>query len=322
MSRISLSRQPPTHGFHFPVPIFRPGSVWPIIAGVNRQAFDHWLIDPHRPPLLMGVLNVTPDSFSDGGLYAGPEAATAHGLEMIRDGADMLDIGGESTRPGAPPVEAHEQIRRVVPVIQALRRQIDVTISVDTTRADVAAAALDAGAHMINDISAGRFDPGLLPLAARRAAPIILMHMLGTPATMQVNPVYQDVAAEVALFLHERTAAAVESGVHLDRILLDPGIGFGKTVQHNLQLLREMDRLLALGRPLVIGTSRKRFIGTIIGEADPNQRLFGTAATIAWSVANGAAVVRVHDVKPMAQVLRMTRAILNEAVRNDALSTQ
>lgn len=262
----------------------------------------------------MGVLNVTPDSFSDGGRYTSVDSAVAHALEMVSAGADLIDIGGESTRPGAQAVPPDEQIRRTAPVIEAIRRQVDVAISIDTTSAPVAAAALDAGAHIINDISAGRADAQLLPLAAARGAPIILMHMLGSPATMQNNPAYENVTADVAGFLHDRMAAAVEAGVHMERILLDPGIGFGKTVQHNLQLLREMDRLRALGRPLVIGTSRKRFIGAITGEEQPERRVYGTAATIAWAVANRAGVVRVHDVGPMRQVVQMICAIMEERI--------
>jgi dihydropteroate synthase len=198
----------------------------------------------------------------------------------------------------------------VVPVIAALRKQgAAVTVSVDTTRAAVAGAALDAGADVVNDVSAGRDDPALLPLVARRGAAVVLMHMQGTPATMQDDPRYEDVTREVADFLRVRAAAATQAGVDERRVLLDPGIGFGKTADHNLQLLRQLADLSALGRPLVVGTSRKGFIGKVTGVADPARRLFGTAATVAWAVANGAAVVRVHDVGPMSQVARMVRAI-------------
>ncbi len=276
---------------------------------MSPHQFDAWLRDPGRPPLVMGVLNVTPDSFSDGGRFHGPDAAVARAEAMAAEGADLIDVGGESTRPGSLPVEPAEQVRRVVPVLAALRnRGLNVTFSVDTTRSEVAAAALDAGAHVINDVSAGRDDAGTFRLAARGKSPIVLMHMQGTPATMQVNPTYSDVAAEVAAFLRERAQAAVAAGVAPERVLLDPGIGFGKNLSHNLELLRRLRELTALG-PLVVGTSRKGFIGNVLGLSDPDRRVFGTAATVAWSVSNGAAVVRVHDVGPMSQVVRMVRAI-------------
>ena len=259
----------------------------------------------------MGVLNVTPDSFSDGGRFATFDAAVAHAQAMVTAGADLLDIGGESTRPGSLPVAADEQIKRVVPVIERIAN-LPVTISIDTTRAAVAEAALDAGAAIVNDISAGRDDAELLPLVARRGAPVVLMHMQGTPLTMQDAPSYQDVVAETIQFLRERVAAAQAVGIELSKILLDPGIGFGKTMEHNLELLRRQREFLALGRPVVIGTSRKGFIGRITGESEPSKRLFGTAASVAFCVANGAAIVRVHDVGPMVQVVRMTRAILEQ----------
>jgi len=282
---------------------------------MSPAEFDEWLRDERRRPLVMGVLNVTPDSFSDGGRFIEPAAAVARAKQMAAEGADLIDVGGESTRPGSLPVEPDEQIRRVVPVLRAARASLAdvVTLSIDTTRADVAAAALDAGAHVVNDVSAGRDDPGLLPLAARRECPLILMHMQGTPQTMQLNPTYSDVTAEVKSFLRDRSGAATGAGVDPRNILLDPGIGFGKTVGHNLELLRRLGELTTLGRPLVVGTSRKGFIGKALGEqpgtADSAPRLFGTAATIAWAVANGAGVVRVHDVGAMAQVVRMVRSI-------------
>jgi dihydropteroate synthase len=252
-----------------------------------------------------------------------PAAAVARAEQMAAEGADLIDVGGESTRPGALPVGPAEQIRRVVPVLRAASGRVPgVTFSVDTTRSEVAAAALDAGARVINDVSAGRDDPALLPLAARRGCPVVLMHMQGTPQTMQLDPTYSDVTREVAAFLHARLAAATDAGVDPQNVLLDPGIGFGKTVRHNLELLQRLGELAALGRPLVVGTSRKGFIGKVLGEdpapagggnpppaADPSARLFGTAATVAWAAANGAGVVRVHDVGPMAQVVRMVRSI-------------
>jgi dihydropteroate synthase len=257
----------------------------------------------------MGVLNVTPDSFSDGGRFAATDAAISHAISMAEAGADLIDIGGESTRPGSLPVEAAEQIRRVVPVIEAVANSVPALFSIDTASAEVASAAVDAGAGAVNDISGGRADPAMLPLVARTGVAIVLMHMQGAPATMQVSPSYDDVVVEVREFLRERAAAATSAGVELGNVLLDPGIGFGKTLQHNLQLLNRLAELAALGRPLVIGTSRKKFIGTITNEPEPTKRLFGTAATVAWSIANGAAVVRVHDVGAMVQVVQMTQAI-------------
>jgi dihydropteroate synthase len=281
---------------------------------MSPAAFDTWLLDPDRPPLVMGVLNVTPDSFSDGGQFASVESAVAHALSMAAEGADLIDVGGESTRPGSQRTPADEQLRRILPVLRALKGRLpDTTLSVDTTLAPVAEAALDEGVQVVNDISAGRDDPALLPLAGRRKCPVVLMHMQGTPATMQLNPAYSDVTAEVTTFLKERAESAAAAGVDPGKILLDPGIGFGKTVEHNLQLLRDTRRLAqSLGRPLVVGTSRKGFIRKVVGDAPGggDDRRSGTAATVAWAVANGAGVVRVHDVGAMAQVVRMMRAIM------------
>jgi dihydropteroate synthase len=274
--------------------------------------FDSWLLADDRPPLVMGVLNVTPDSFSDGGKYSTHEAAIAHAEEMSAAGADLIDIGGESTRPGSDSVDDDEQIHRVIPVLKATQK-LPVVWSIDTTRSKVAAAALDAGAHIVNDISAGRDDSdSMFSLVARHRVPIILMHMLGRPKTMQQSPTYDDVTAEVAGFLNERIIAAGSLGVDMDKILIDPGIGFGKAMPHNLELLRRLAELTVLGRPLVVGASRKSFIGKITGETEPSQRLFGTAAAVAWCIANGAAIVRVHDVEPMLKVVRMIRAILGD----------
>jgi dihydropteroate synthase len=282
---------------------------------MSPSDFEQWLVDPDRPTLVMGVLNVTPDSFSDGGEHFDPAEAVSFAQKMIDDGADLIDIGGESTRPGAARIDAAEQIRRIVPVIKAVAR-LGATISVDTTRSPVAEAALDAGARIVNDVSAGTDDPEILPLVARTACPVVLMHMLGQPATMQANPTYADVVGEVADYLRARAEAFEAAGVRRDRILLDPGIGFGKTVEHNLELLRSMKVLTGIGYPLVIGTSRKGFIGRVLDQPVAADRTFGTAATIAWSVANGAGIVRVHDVGPMKQVTKMIRAILQSPGRS------
>lgn len=264
----------------------------------------------------MGVLNVTPDSFSDGGKFASTDAAVAHAADMIAQGADLLDLGGESTRPGAARVPAEEQIRRVVPVISAIRKASDIALSIDTTLAAVAEAALDAGATFVNDISAGRDDERLLSLVARRGVPIVLMHMQGQPATMQQAPSYSDVVVEVMQFLKGRIAAAVHAGVNVNRILIDPGYGFGKTFEHNLDLLSRLKELTALGRPILTGTSRKSFIGKITGETDPQHRVFGSAGAVAWTIANGSDVVRVHDPGPIVQVVRVVRAIVERTNPN------
>jgi dihydropteroate synthase len=260
----------------------------------------------------MGVLNVTPDSFSDGGQFFRASAAVARAEELAAAGADLIDIGGESTQPGASRVDASQQIRRILPVLEQLQGKLPIVISVDTTLAAVAAAALDAGAYLINDISAGRDDPQMLPLAAQRAKPIILMHMQGQPATMQQAPVYRDVVGEVKDFLAQRLAAAEAAGIPCQRVLLDPGIGFGKTTLHNLALLHALGELKGLGRPLVVGVSRKRFLSQIAGADDAQNRLWGTAASVAWCVTNGAAIVRVHDVEAMRCVARVAWAIANQ----------
>lgn len=271
--------------------------------------FTTWLKDTDRRCLVMGVLNVTPDSFSDGGLFFTDDSAIAAAEQMYRDGADLIDVGGESTRPGSARVDPAEQIRRVLPVLRSVGRRLPVVLSVDTTRAEVARAALDAGATVINDISAARDDADMLPLMASSGAAAILMHMQGRPADMQLNPAYRDVTDDVMAFLRQRLEAARDAGIPPDRILLDPGIGFGKALEHNLQLLGNLPRLAQLRQPLVVGVSRKSFIGRITGQSQPAQRIFGTAASVAWSAANGAAIVRVHDVKAMSDVVRTIRAI-------------
>jgi dihydropteroate synthase len=256
----------------------------------------------------MGVLNVTPDSFSDGGLFLDAGAAVAHGLALAAEGADILDVGGESTRPGAEPVAAQEQIRRVVPAIEGLvARGVQAQISVDTTRLAVAEAAVAAGATYVNDVSAFRADPELAGLVAERGLDCCLTHMRGDPRTMQSEAVYDDVVADVKAFLAERLATAVAAGIAEERIMLDPGIGFAKRLEHNLELLRRLDELVALGRPVVIGTSRKSFLGRITGrEAD--DRLAGTIATNVLALERGASVFRVHDVGPVADALAVATA--------------
>jgi dihydropteroate synthase len=259
---------------------------------------------------LMGVVNVTPDSFSDGGLYFDSGTAVEHGRVLAAAGAAILDVGGESTRPGAAAVPAEEELRRVVPVIEGLAALgSGAAISVDTSKAAVAAAALDAGATIVNDVTALRGDDEMVGLVAARGAGVALMHMAGDPRTMQLDPHYDDVVAEVREFLAEHLAVATAAGIAEERIWLDPGIGFGKTAEHNFELLRGLPELATLGRPLVVGTSRKSFIGRADG-SDTDERLGGTIATSVLAAASGAAVLRVHDVAEMAQALRMASAVL------------
>jgi dihydropteroate synthase len=257
---------------------------------------------------LMGVVNVTPDSFSDGGLYLDPAAAITHGEELAAAGAEILDVGGESTRPGAEEVWEAEELRRVVPVIEGLAGA-GVEISVDTSKAAVAAAALDAGATTVNDVTALRGDPEMAAMCAERGVRVVLMHMIGSPRTMQKNPVYDDVVEDVKGFLADRVQVALAAGIAEERIWLDPGIGFGKTVEHNLELLRRLGELRELGRPLVVGTSRKSFIGEVDG-SPAGKRLGGTVASSVLAAAAGAEVLRVHDVAEMGQALAVTEAIL------------
>jgi dihydropteroate synthase len=257
---------------------------------------------------VMGVVNVTPDSFSDGGLYIDADAAVGHGLKLEAEGAAILDIGGESTRPGAEPVDAAAELHRVLPVIQGLRdRGVSAQISIDTSKAAVAAEALDAGATLVNDVTALRADPDMAGLVAERGVQCCLMHMLGEPRTMQEDPRYDDVVSDVKAFLEDRMAFAVAAGVPEERILVDPGIGFGKTAEHNLELLARLHELVALGRPVVIGTSRKSFLGRITGRS-VDDRLAATIATNVLAYERGARVFRVHDVAPVRDALMIASA--------------
>ncbi|MCC6623428.1 MAG: dihydropteroate synthase [Deltaproteobacteria bacterium] len=257
----------------------------------------------------MGVLNVTPDSFSDGGRWVAPEHAIAHGLAMVAAGADVLDVGGESTRPGSDPVPAAEQIRRVVPVIQALARATPAPISIDTTSAEVAAAALAAGAALVNDISAFRFDAAMLPLLARAGVPAVAMHTSDVPKSMQGRTTYDgDVVAAVRDHLAARVQAAVAAGVPAQRVVLDPGIGFGKTLDQNLALLARLPELVALGHPVLVGTSKKSFLGKLTGK-DVGDRLMATAGSVAASIVLGAHLVRVHDVAALRDAIVVADAI-------------
>lgn len=274
----------------------------------------HGQVDMRERTAVMGILNVTPDSFSDGGRYPDVVSAVARGVEMVRQGADIVDVGGESTRPGAAAVSAVEELERVIPVVRELRRRIAAPISIDTTKEEVARGALDAGADLVNDISALRFDPAMVRLVARENVPVVLMHMQGRPRTMQLAPRYDDVVREVAAFLRERVAFAVDNGVAAERIVVDPGIGFGKGLDHNLALLRHLGALGELGRPVLVGLSRKSFLGRLLEPGAPADagtpgRLEGSLAGTAAAVLSGAHMVRVHDVLETCRAVRVADAI-------------
>ncbi len=277
----------------------------------------HWrladnTIDLGARALLMGVLNVTPDSFSDGGRFLDPGAAVSHGLAMLEAGADILDLGGESTRPGANEVSEKEELRRVLPVISLLRREASrALLSIDTSKSAVAEAALEAGAAIVNDVTGLRGDPRMAEVVARGRAGLILMHMQGAPRDMQRNPRYHDVVREVRAFFEERLQAASEAGIDPEAILFDPGIGFGKTLEHNLALLQALDRLRAGGRPLALGVSRKSFLGKILGSEELEDRVWPTVALTSYARERGVVLLRVHDVTQNLEALRMTEAIVN-----------
>jgi len=260
---------------------------------------------------IIGVVNVTPDSFYDGGRYLEPQTAVDRGLELLADGADILDIGGESSRPGSDPVSADEEIRRVIPVIAGLRKTTKALISVDTTKFEVAQAALDQGADIINDISSFNLDPRLLNLAAQNSAGFILMHMQGNPKTMQVHPFYEDVLKEIRMFLGEKIEIALAYGLKKENILIDPGIGFGKRHEDNLRLLNQLDFFEELGRPILVGVSRKSFIGKILN-APPQDRLEGSIAAAVVSILKGASLLRVHDVRAIRRAALVAEAIIND----------
>jgi dihydropteroate synthase len=278
--------------------------------------FD-WAVLREGRPAVMGVVNVTPDSFSDGGRYLDADAAVAHGIDLVAAGADLLDVGGESTRPGAEPVDDAEERARIETVVGRLASECGVPISIDTTKASVARAALAAGATIVNDVSAGRFDPAILDVTAAAGAGYVAMHMLGDPRTMQDDPRYADVTREVGDFLRERLEAARAAGIPDAALAADPGIGFGKTAQHNLTLLAELSELCdGVGVPVVVGTSRKRFLGTLVAgvgglgdDPAPGDRDDATLATVVWALDHGARVVRVHDVRPAARAVALLEAM-------------
>jgi dihydropteroate synthase len=273
----------------------------------NILSWGKWKLDFSDGCLVMGILNVTPDSFSDGGDFFDTDKAVARGLEMAKAGAAIIDVGPESSRPGSERTAAEEQIKRAIPVIEGLAKVIDVPISIDTYDADVAEAALRAGAVIINDITACG-DERMRALAVREDVPVVLMHMQGEPSTMQKEPMYDDVVGEVLEFLVERAGLLEKAGLGREKIFIDPGIGFGKTTEHNLELLRNIDKFIQTGYKVLVGTSRKRFIGELTGKQNPQERVFGTAATVALCAAAGVSIVRVHDVQEMIDVVKVTQA--------------
>ena len=280
--------------------------------------FDRYKLDLGSKTCIMGILNATPDSFSDGGRFNTVETAVQQGLKLAKDGAHILDIGGESSRPFAAPVSEQEELDRVIPVIEALSKQIHIPISIDTVKSAVAKKALEAGASIINDISAFEKDPAMADLAADMQVPVILMHMKGTPETMQVNPDYEDLMTEIITYLASRADVAIKKGIRKDRIILDPGIGFGKTVEHNLVLINHLEKITALGFPVLVGPSRKSFIQKILSEKqktpvgpDHIRTEYGTLAAVAVSIMKGAHIVRVHDVEKLTSLIRILDSIRN-----------
>ena len=274
-----------------------------------KLAWKNFSFDFSQRTYIMGILNVTPDSFSDGGKYFDKERAVEQALRMQDEGADIIDIGGESTRPGAEKISVKEEISRVVPVIEALADKVKIPLSIDTYKSAVAGAAILSGASIINDISGLRFDPQMPRVAARHNVPVVIMHIKGTPKSMQKKPVYKSLIPEITDYLREGVEIARNAGVADDKIVIDPGIGFGKTIEHNLEIIKKLNEFSGLEKPILIGPSRKSFIGRILGALPPEERLEGTAAAVALGIFNGANIIRVHDVKEMGRVARVADAI-------------
>lgn len=279
-----------------------------------RLSFRNFSLDFSQKTYVMGILNVTSDSFSDGGRFLDESSAIERALRMEAEGADIIDIGGESTRPGSEPVSLEEELRRTIPVIEAISGRLKIPVSIDTYKSEVARRAIEAGAAMVNDISGLRFDPEMAPVLSQYDVVLVMMHIKGTPRNMQENPVYTDLFSEITDYLKEGINIATESGIARERIVIDPGIGFGKTPEHNLQIINNLDRFSSLCRPILIGTSRKSFIGRILNNAPPSERLQGTAAAVAVSVMKGANIVRVHDVREMARVVKVADAVRRETI--------
>lgn len=289
----------------------------PQVKTTKRSKLLDYSLDLHSKTLIMGVLNVTPDSFSDGGLHFHKNDAVKHGLRMVNEGADIIDIGGESTRPFSDPLPLEEELRRVIPVIAALSQETDIPISIDTYKSEVAGQALEAGAKMVNDISALRFDPKMGPLISEAGLPVILMHMKGTPQNMQVNPTYKDLFGEIIGFLSKAIDQAVKIGIKRDLIIVDPGIGFGKSFDDNLKIIKELNKFSSLGQPIMVGTSNKSFIGHIL-DLPVKSRETGTMATVAAAVMNGANIIRVHNVKAAKETATIIDAIKSGSSKPNA----
>jgi len=279
-----------------------------------KLAWRGYSLDFSKKTHIMGILNVTPDSFSDGGLYLEKSHAVERVLRMVSEGADIIDIGGQSTRPGSEPVSADEELGRTIPVIEAVAGEVDVPVSIDTYRADVARAALGAGASMVNDISGLRFDPGMPSVVSEHGVPVVLMHIKGTPRDMQQTPAYEALVPEIMDYLRESIRIAGDAGIGKDMVVIDPGIGFGKTFDHNLEVINRLHEFALLEKPVLVGPSRKAFIGSVLGDIPPSERIFGTAATVTAAVLKGANIVRVHDVREMAMVVRVADAVKREQV--------
>jgi dihydropteroate synthase len=285
------------------------GVVWIKYNKTMKLVWRNYCFDFSEKTYVMGILNVTPDSFSDGGQYFDKSAAIKRAIQMSEDGADIIDIGGESTRPGSQPLAIEEELRRTLPVIEALTKEINTPISIDTYKSEVAKKALDAGAAMVNDISGLRFDPEMPKVVSAYKVPVVIMHIKGTPKEMQKNPAYEALIPEIMDYLRESIRSAKESGIAEDMIIIDPGIGFGKTFEHNLEIIHNLYNFTLLEKPLLVGPSRKAFIGKILGDAPAGDRLEGTAAAIAISIINGANIIRVHDVKEMVKVAKVASAV-------------
>lgn len=275
---------------------------------MNVDSFNTWLSNDNRKPLVMGILNVTPDSFSDGGKYNNLNKAINHAIRMEGEGADIIDIGGESTRPGAKPVDIEEELKRVIPVIEGIRKRSNIIISIDTYKSVVAAKAISAGAGLVNDISGLRFDKNMVRIVSESKVPVIVMHMLGNPQNMQSDISYANLMKELILFFEERVSVLTANGVNKINIILDPGIGFGKTIDHDLTIIRELNRIVDLGFPVLVGPSRKSFIGNILN-LPTEDRIGGTAAVVTAAIMNGSRIVRVHDIKEMLRIVNMTEKI-------------
>jgi len=271
--------------------------------------FHSFTLDFSKKTYIMGILNITTDSFYDGGKYISIDKAVKHALKMVDEGADIIDIGGESTRPGAEPISVDEELKRVIPVIEILSKKLSIPISIDTYKAKVAEEAINAGATIINDISGLRFDPLMPEVASKYKVPVIIMHIKGTPKDMQKNPQYDALIPEITEYLRGSIVLAKQAGVEENMIIIDPGIGFGKLLDHNLQIIKNLKEFTQLGKPILIGVSRKSFIGKILNDASPSERLEGTASSVAISVINGANIVRVHDVGFMSKVVKVADAI-------------